>query len=422
MVQKSVLPCGLTIVSERFPQFPSVALSYSLKSGSRAESEARVGFHHFIEHMLFKGSERYSLKRIADISDRLGGRLNAFTGKEITQFHIKAIDEKLPDAFLLLSDLVMNATFPADEFLRERDVIIQEIKESEDNPDTCAFERFYERVYDGNALGWPIGGRQSQVAGFTRDQVHGFYRRLYRPDNLLLAAAGSIEHARLVDMAASFFAAWPDAPPQDLRFDAPRFQAARFQEDSPSLNQSYVIVGFDSIPAASPQRHAFMVFNDILGAGMSSRLFQKIREEKGLAYTISSFADPYLDCGLLCIYGVVEGGRAVPYLQAVAAELQQLRRDGVSAEELDRAKDHIKSSIVLSLENNVAKMRFNINQELFFKQEQTVRDIIAAVGAVSRDEIDRLCATGLDPARAAVFVYGRTGEALPDFAGAPALQ
>jgi predicted Zn-dependent peptidase len=189
MVEKTVLPCGLTVISENFPEFPSFALSYSLKSGSRAENPAINGVHHMVEHMLFKGSRNYDLKQIADISDRLGGRLNAFTSKEITQYYIKSIDEKLAESFALLSDIVFHSTFPQDEFAKEKNVIIQEIKEADDNPETNAFETFYEKIYAGNALGYPIGGREKQVAEMKCDQAFAFYRANYVPENMEIGRA-----------------------------------------------------------------------------------------------------------------------------------------------------------------------------------------------------------------------------------------
>jgi predicted Zn-dependent peptidase len=406
MVEKTVLPCGLTVISENFPEFPSFALSYSLKSGSRAENPANNGVHHLIEHMLFKGSRRYDLKQIADISDRLGGRLNAFTSKEITQYYIKSIDEKLNESFTLLSDIVFHSTFPEDEFAKEKNVIIQEIKEADDNPETNAFETFYEKIYAGNSLGYPIGGREKHVAGMDRARVFAFYQKNYAPENMLLSAAGNIRHQELVALAGDFFAPFPPRAPQRFKFPRARFQPRRFHKKNKTLNQCYVLAALDSISLVSHLRHPIMIMNDILGGGMSSRLFQSIREEKGLAYTVSSFIDSYLECGVQLIYAVIEPDKVSAYLEAVGSEIGRLRKKGISRDELERAKDHIKSSIILSLENNVAKMRFNTSQELYLGKEQKVADIITEINATTSRDINGFCGKYLDLEQSALLTYG----------------
>jgi predicted Zn-dependent peptidase len=411
MVEKTVLPSGLTVISENLPEFPSFALSYTLKSGSRAEEQANSGVHHLIEHMLFKGSRRYDLKGIAEISDRLGGRLNAFTGKEVTQYYIKSIDEKLGESFALLSDIVFHSLFPEEEFLKEKNVIIQEIKEADDNPETNAFETLYEKIYAGNALGFPIGGREKQIAGMDRDQVFSYYKRYYFPDNVLLSAVGNIRHRDLVALADDFFAPFPPRPARKFKFPRARFQPRRFNKKNQSLNQCYALIALDSISLVSPLRHPFMIMNDILGAGMSSRLFQSIREEKGLAYNISSFIDAYLECGVQLIYAVIEPDKIGTYLEAIKNEIALLKKKGVSRNELERAKDHIKSGIILGLENNMAKMHFNTNQELYLGKELKVTDILAEINATTMKDINGFCRRYLDLDRAALLTYGNCPKA-----------
>ncbi len=411
MVQKTVLPCGLTVISEKFPEFPSFALSYTLKCGSRAETMATNGIHHLIEHMLFKGSAHYDMKQIADMADRLGGRLNAFTGKEITQYYIKSIDEKLSTSFQLLSDIVVNSTFPEDEFLKEKNVIIQEIRESEDNPDSNAFETLYEKIFNNNSLGYPIGGKEKHLARLERNQVFDFYQEKYVPGNLLLSAAGNIGHQELVELADDFFSHFPARPALDFEFAKASFQPSHFFKKNDSLSQCYMITALDSISLLAPFRHPFMIMNDILGSGMSSRLFQSIREEKGLAYTVSSFIDSYLECGVQIIYAVIDPDKITPYLKAVKDEIELLKKEGIRPDELERAKDHIKSSIILSLENNVSKMSFNTNQELYFKKELDVAAIIAEINAATRDDINGFCRQYLNLDQAALFTYGRPAAA-----------
>lgn len=406
MVEKTVLPCGLTVISENLTEFPSFALSYSLKSGSRAENTASSGVHHLIEHMLFKGSRRFDLKGIADVSDRLGGHLNAFTSKEVTQVYIKSIAEKLEESFALISDIVFHSTFPEDEFVKEKNVIIQEIREADDSPENNAFETFFERIYAGNALGYPIGGKEKQVSRLDRARAFAFYKGKYVPENFLLSAAGRIRHHDLVALAEDFFAPFPRRRARPLRFPRARFRPDRSGKKNLSLNQVYVLAAVNSISLKSPLLHPFMIMNDILGSGMSSRLFQSIREEKGLAYNISSSVDSFLECGVQIIYAVIEPGKTKAYFQALAQEIQALQKHGVGADELERAKDHIKSAILLGLEDNAAKMRFNASQELYLGREQNVAAIIAEVDATGVRDINGFCRRYLDLERAALFTYG----------------
>ena len=326
MVRKTVMDSGLTVISEHLPEFPSFALSYTLKSGSRAENPENNGIHHLVEHMMFKGSKNYDLKEIADISDRLGGRLNAFTGKEITQYYIKAIDEKMEEAFDLLTDIVLNSTFPENEFEKEKNVVVQEIKESKDNPDSFAFETFYEGVFGKNALGFPIAGKEKKVSKLTRRVVFDFYRENYRPEKLILAGVGNIEHAKLVELAGKAFLNFPSSHPQDFSFKKADLNFKSFWKKNSSLKQVYIVLGFKGISFVSPLKYKFMLMNDILGAGMSSRLFQKIREEKGLAYTISSFAEGFFESGIHFIYSIVEPEKVEEYLNAVREEITCLKK------------------------------------------------------------------------------------------------
>ncbi len=410
MVNKTILDSGLVIISEYKPEFPSFSLSYSTRSGSRAENIETNGFHHFVEHMMFKGSQKYNLKKIADISDRLGGRLNAFTGKEVTQYYIKAIDGKLKESFDLLTDIVINSTFPKQEFLKEKNVVLQEINESDDDPDTFAFERFYENVFGDNGIAYPITGKAEGVAAFTYEATYDFYKKTYAPHNLLLSAVGSVQHEKLVAMAEQAFARFPAQKPGDFDFTAPQFNYKTFAKKNPSLNQLYAIIGFAGIPTDSPLKYEIMIMNDILGSGMSSRLFQGIREEKGLAYTVSSFVDTYLECGIHIIYAIIEPQKVSQYLKAVKEEIENLKKNGITKDELERAKDHIKSSVILGLEGNVSKMRFNVNQEFFLKRELETREIVDNINKVTGENINHLFKDFLNLQETAVFLYGNIRE------------
>ncbi|MCP4221662.1 MAG: insulinase family protein [bacterium] len=410
MIKKTILDCGLVVISEYIPAHPSFALSYTLRTGSRTETTDNAGIFHCIEHLMFKGTTKYDLKEIADISDRLGGRLNALTSKEITQFYLKAIDEKLAESFELLTEIVMNSTFPADEFQKEISILLQEINETEDNPDTFAFETFYEDVYQNNGLGYPIGGKEDVVGAFERHTVFEFYKKHYTPNNLVLSAVGKIRHDELVDMAQKAFHKYPARSLLAFAFETPSFRGNTFFSRNDSLNQLYSLVGFDSLNAIAPDRHRFSIMNDILGSGMSSRLFQKIREEEGLAYTVSSFTDSYLDCGLHMIYSIVERDKIQLYLEEVRNEILRLKKDGITEQELERSKDHIKASVIMGLEGSVSRMRFHVNQELNEGRDIPISDIIADIENATKDDIDQLARKYLDLDKAALFLYGDVDE------------
>lgn len=410
MVKKTVLDSGLVIISEYIPAFPSFALSYSLRTASREETRENNGIFHFIEHMLFKGSEKYDMKKIADVSDRLGGQLNAFTGKEITQYYIKAIDEKLEESFDLLTDMVMKSTFPEDEFLKEKHVLVQEINESEDNPDTHAFETFYEDLFEDDGLGLPIAGKEEVVSTFKRDMVYDFYKQSYTPDNLVLAGVGNVKHDDLVRLATAAFKAYPGRAAKEIVFTKPSFTFKQFCQKNESLKQLYAITGFAGLPSSHPLRHRFAIMNDILGGGMSSRLYQEIREEKGLAYTVSSFTDSYHDLGIQIIYSIVERDKVNEYLDAVANECARLKKDGITKAELDRSRDHIKASIILGMESSISRMRYHLNHELGLQREVPISEIVEDLNNTTVDDINQLFRDYMDLDNTAFFLYGDIDE------------
>ena len=409
-MKKTILDCGLTILSEKFATNPSFALSYTIKSGSCNETTENNGIHHLIEHMLFKGSEKYSQKNIADISDRLGGRMNAFTSREITQYYIKSIDEKLPESFDLLSDIVFSSKFDKDEFNKEIEVIKQEIKESADNPDACTFEMFYKDVFGNTGIGLPVAGTVKSVSGLKRDIVYKYYKDLYHPSNIILSCAGNIDHDQIVSLAKKQFSGITRKEGLLKEKREIDFRKGIIPHQKKDLQQLYSIIGFRSIPIISPDRFKYMILNDILGSGMSSRLFQRIREEKGLAYTISSFIDSYKDFGIHLIYAITDPDKKEEYLSAIEEELGILKRNGITEEELENSKDHIKTSLILSLESNVSKMRFNLNGELYFKRSKKIADIINEINIVTVNDINNILIEYPDPDNITTLLYGKIAE------------
>ena len=415
MIKKTVLNSGLTIISEYRASLSTFALSYTLKSGSRAENIQNNGIHHLMEHMLFKGSRHYDLKQIAEGSDRLGGTLNAFTGKEITQYYMTAIDEKLEESFDLLTDIVMESILPPDELEKEKNVVIQEIKESEDTPDSYSFDLFYEQVFDGNGMGLPIAGHEERVAELDRPFVNGFYKQYYAPHNLILAAAGKVDHDRLVELAERYFSRFPSRPAVDFSFPATGYTFSTRVKTNDSLNQVYALIGLEAPSFGAIDKFKYKVMNNILGSGMSSRLFQSIREDKGLAYTVSSFPDFFLEGGLCIIYSITEPGNVKRYLQAVQDEIDHLKKHGVDERELEWARDYAKGSLVLQLESNANMMRFHVNQGLYLPAEKPVRSILDEVDSITVDDVNGIIKDYLDLEQSALLLYGNVSA--EEFAG-----
>jgi len=407
MLEKTIHRTGLTILSYYNPLLPSFALSYTLKQGSRAETKENSGINHFIEHMLFKGTEKYNLKDIAQISDRLGGSLNAYTGKETTQFYIKAIDEKFDSAFNLLSDMVLNSVFPEDEFYKEKNVILQELKESSDNPDSHSFEIFYENFFLDNSLGLPIGGTETSVSLMKRETVYKYYKNHYKPSNLILTVSGNIKHKTILRAVDELFEDFSNNEVLSIDFKQINMNFSPIINIR-DLKQLYVIIGFKGLPSNSPLRYSFMVANDILGSGMSSRLFQKVREEKGLAYTINSFPDSFIEDGILMIHSIIAPENIERYFKAISNELSKLVKNGITDDELERSKDHIKSSAILGLENNTTRMQFLVNQEIYNREKIEIKDIIRKIENLKKENINNIFSSILNFNKNTFLCYGDT--------------
>jgi len=409
-LKKTVLECGLTVISEYYPRVPSFALSYTFKNGSGIENVNNNGIHHLIEHMIFKGSKKYTLKNIASISDRLGGQLNAFTSKEVTQFYLKAVDDKLEESFDLLTDIVFNSKFDVYEFKKEMNVILQEIKESEDDPDSYAFDLFYKNSFKLSGVGLPIAGSVDSVSSLTRDDVFKYYKENYVPENVILSCVGNIEHDVLMDLVRSNFKTDVKAKPKYSFPIDPGFLYNFNIKRREDLNQLYSIIGFKGISAKDPEKYKYLIYNDILGSGMSSRLFQSIREDKGLAYTVSSFLDTYRDYGFQLIYSVMESENFPKYYKTVANEMIKLKETGVKADEFENSKDHLKSSLILSLESNLSKMRFNVNQEIYYNRELDIHNIISRINSIDLEKFNFYLSEIINPEKNAILLYGAVGE------------
>jgi predicted Zn-dependent peptidase len=385
-IRKEVLPNGLTIITELMTAVRSVAVGIWLRTGSRHEGESENGISHFIEHMVFKGTKNRSAEEIARSADSIGGHLDAFTAKETTGFSIKAIDEHLPRAFDVLADLVKNPLFRSEDISKESQVIQEEIKMVEDTPDDLVHEIFTGRYWRGHALGRPILGTRRTVANFDRRRLLTFYRRHYAPNLMLITAAGNLEHNRLVDLVTKQFGDSSAAASLDSGRSPvahPHIQLRRKK----TLEQAHVCLATPAYHQSHEKRFACYILNTVLGGGMSSRLFQNIREKRGLAYAVFSGLTTFRDAGCLSVYAGTATENARQVVELTMAELHQLKSSPLGGDELQRAKDYLKGSMLLSLESTPSRMSNLARQEMVFGRHQSLDEIAAQINAVTTEEV-----------------------------------
>jgi Predicted Zn-dependent peptidases len=404
-IRREVLPNGLTVISEQMQHLRSVSIGVWVKTGSRDEDPRSNGISHFIEHMLFKGSANRSAEDIARQVDSIGGNMDAFTAKECICFNMKVVDEHLPVAIDILSDLVLNPLFKEEDIAREKGVILEEIKMDEDSPDYLVHEIFTQSFFKDHPLGKPILGTRDTVKKFERSSVLEFYKQCFTPENIVVSAAGNLEHKKFVDLVKRHFAQLK--PTKTNRKSRRPETASRIMlRNKKSLEQVQICMGVPSYPIAHEKRYASYILNSLLGGGMSSRLFQNIRERQGLAYAIYSDLSPYRDTGCLCVYAGTSRESAGKVVQSVVRELFRLKSETVSAEELRRSKDQLKGSLMLSLESSTSRMSNLARQEMYFDHFFTLDELIERIEAVSADDLRAMAEEFFKTESIAVTVLG----------------
>ncbi len=409
MVVAETLPCGVRLVTESMPHVRSVSVGVWLERGSRHESDEESGIAHFVEHMLFKGTDTRSAQQIAQTIDSVGGQLDAFTAKEYAGYYIKVLDEHLPTAVDLLSDMLLRPAFLPTEVSREQGVILEEIKMVEDAPDDLVHEVFAQQFWSAHPLGRAILGTPETVSSFTSDRLRSYFDRTYLASNLVVAAAGHLEHAAIGDLIERAFAtvrpggpAEPSAPPAIT----PGF-VIRHKE----IEQSHLCIGTPGYPTAHDERHALFVLNTIFGGSMSSRLFQHIREERGLAYAVWSNPTTYSDTGAITVYAGCATDKVDEVIDLTLAELRNLRERDVPDDELRRAKDHLKGSLMLSLESTSSRMSQLAREEIYFGRHFTLDELLAGIDAVDAGSIRRVAGELFRDGALVATVVGPTPDA-----------
>jgi predicted Zn-dependent peptidase len=371
------------------PHLRSVAIGVWLRRGSRHESPEVGGVSHFIEHMVFKGTKTRSAERIAAEVDSIGGYMDAFTAKEYASFHLKVLDEHLPLAVEILGDVVLNPLFDPLEMAKEKKVICEEINMVEDTPDDLVMELFAGAFWPDHPLGRPILGTKRTVGAFRREHLAEYFRRVYQPANIVICAAGHLEHEAVRALVERTFAGLEGRKPGP-RGRAPVPRTATVTRSKKELEQVHLCLGTRALPQAHPERYAGYVLNTVLGGSMSSRLFQNVREKRGLVYSISSGITSYSDAGLLSVYAGTSLDSLPQVVRLTMDELRRLREEPIPEEELRRAKDHIKGGLVLSLENTGSRMSHLARQEIYFGRQLPLDEILEGIEAVSADAVQKL--------------------------------
>ena len=404
-IQKKEMKNGLVVLSEVMPHLRSVSLGVWVKCGSRFEDPRFSGIAHFIEHLLFKGTATRSTEEIAKTIDAVGGQLNAFTEKEYIGFYARVLDEHLPLAFDLLADIVLNPAFPSREIERERNVIFEEISMIEDSPQELVLDLYMERCWKGHPLGRPIAGTKKTVAEISRSDVKKFFKRNFTAGNIILSAAGNIEHKNIQQLAEKYFAGL-ETGLRTMPGDPPGFNPGRSVRRKAHLEQTHICLGTIAPPTNSEERYCAHLLNGILGGGMSSRLFQNIREKKGLVYSIYSMLVSYHDAGTLTVYAGTAHETAAGVVELTLKEFRKMRQELVSGEELKRAKECIKGAITLGLESSSSRMTNMAQQMICHGRLQDLEETLSAVDRVTDREIRELANRILDPARFVLTALG----------------
>jgi predicted Zn-dependent peptidase len=404
-IQKRVLPNGLVVLTETMSHVRSVSVGVWIRTGSRREVPEENGLAHFMEHMVFKGTERRSAEAIAREMDSVGGMLDAFTSKEQICFNAKVLDEHLPIAFDIIADLVLRPKFDSEDVKKERQVVLEEIKMDLDNPEYLLHDIFTRGFWPEHPLGRPILGTPETVRTFSRDALRKRFQNWFAPDRLVLSAAGNVTHERVLELVEREFGGLrPAGQLEDGA--APSTNAPIHLEAKRDLEQVHVCIGVPSVPLAHQRRFAVAVMNNLLGGGMSSRLFQNIREKQGLAYAVFSELTPYSDAGMMTVYAGTAAETVGQVIDLTIKEFRALKESPVTEEELRRSKNHLKGSLMLSLESTSARMSNLARQEMYFDRFYSMDELLEKIEQVTVEDIQILANEFFHTESIAVTVLG----------------
>ena len=410
MVTTKTLPNGVRVITKRMEGLLSVTMGVLVGTGAAFERDEEDGISHFIEHMQFKGTEKYTAFELSDAFDAIGAQVNAFTGKDLTCYYAKSTSDHAKEAFSLLSELFLRSTFPEDEMAREKGVVIEEIGMDEDSPEDLCLDLLSRAAFGNDNYGRNILGPQKNVEGFTREQLFAYKRERYCPENIVISFAGNIEPAFAEELAEREFGALSGEKFVEREKRIVRRTESIFRQKS--IEQAHFAFGFPTVSRDSEDLAAVQVMNAVLGGGMSSRLFKRVREELGLAYSVYSYCSHYAETGMLTVYAGVSPAKAKDAFGAVQGVIESFQRDGVTEEEFSRGREQVKSGSIFSQENTSSQMLLYGKEMLYNNAVYDFERRMAEISALTRGDVMEAIEQNFDFSRAAVAAVGNLDEAL----------
>lgn len=388
MFRKSTLSNGIRVVSETLPKSRSVSIGVWVKVGSRHETKQLGGISHFIEHMFFKGTEQRSARDIAIEMDSIGGEMNAFTSQEMTTYYVKVLDEHLLKAIDLLSDILLGSRFDSLEMEKERNVILEEIKGVEDTPSDCIHELLTNAVWPDNPLGRPVLGTRETIGALNRDDILAYIQNYYSPREIVISAAGNLDHNEMVGLLEASFGKLVRSGTR--KQEQPPTFVGTIEIKEKQLEQTQICIGCKGLQYTHDDRYVIAALNAVLGGSMSSRLFQEVREQRGLAYAVYSYVMAYRDSGIFTVYAGADPSNALEVVRLVMKEFRKIKDEGITPAEEERVKNQIKGNLVLSLESSSSHMSRIARQEMYYGKHISVEDILKGVESVTRAQVQNV--------------------------------
>ena len=404
-IRSTTFSNGVRVISESMRHVRSVSVGIWIGSGTRGESQEQNGISHFIEHMVFKGTQNRTAEEIARSVDSIGGNLDAFTAKELVSFNTKVLDEHLPVAFGVLSDLVLRPVFAEEDIEKEKGVVLEELKMETDSPEYLVHELFCGRFWKNHPLGKPILGTRKTIRSFNRGMIQRYFHQVYSPTNILITAAGNLDHQQLLDLVGREFEGLKEKRlrPSD---ESPSTTPHLLLKTKKSLEQIHICLGVPCYPVAHDMRFACYILNTVLGGGMSSRLFQNIREKRGLAYSVFSELNLYRDTGCLLVSAGTSLATAEKVIRLTLEEFARFKQELLAEEELRRAKDQLKGSLMLSLESTSSRMANLARQELYFGRFFSLDEILQSIESVTAEQVQSISREFFKPENIALTLLG----------------
>ena len=409
MITSSILNNGVRVISQRVEHMHTVSMGIWVANGTRHESSEVNGIAHFIEHLLFKGTKRRNARQISLEMDSMGGILNAFTGHEYVCYYAKVLAKFLPRMTDLMTDIFLHSIFPAEELERERKVILQEIKMRDDNPEECIHDRFHQSFWCNQPLGYSILGSEETILSLSRDTIVGYKMSRYHPEEIIISAAGNVRHEDLVGLMESAFSAMASDWTTRSVVKAVPSAGRCVNLSERDLEQTLVCMGTNALPHDHPDRYVLFLLNSILGGGMSSRLFQEIREKRGLAYSVYSYVISHADSGALVVYAGTEQGNCCEAIDIALGQIRRIKQEPVPQDELDSFREQLKGRTLMSLESSDNLMTRLAKNEIFLRRNQPIDEVLAGFDAVNVVDVQRLANEIFDGGCLNLEVMGRTG-------------